>query len=95
MTNQNNNLENTKAVVRCIVGFSVARTVKTIIKNNLDEDESTLNNVAFTIGAVAIGSMFVHVTHRYTDAKINEFANSYHKAKIRNAQKKTSTNQDL
>lgn len=67
-----NTVQIAKAATKFIVGAGTSKIVHTIIKNNVDP-QNTYDTVTVFAGSLVIGSMAANATQEYTDAKIDKF----------------------
>lgn len=75
-------LQVTKNIVAYVVGAGASQIVKTIIKNNVDS-EKTLEKIEIVSASIVIGLMAKDGTKKYTDAKIDKWAQKFQDLKAK------------
>lgn len=78
-----NKLDIAKAATSLIVGMGVSRTVNGIVQTNVPLT-TIIDKVTVTASTFVVGSMAAASTKKYTDAKIDEFAEKFEEFKKNN-----------
>ena len=78
-----NKLDIAKGATSMIVGMGVTRTVNGIVKTNVPI-VTIIDKVTVTASTFVVGSMAAASTKKYTDAKIDEFAEKFEEFKKNN-----------
>jgi hypothetical protein len=68
----------TKFAVRTIVGFGASSIVHQVIKNNV-QPETAVEATSQVVASIAIGGLVSDACKKYTDAQIDEIADSLKK----------------
>ena len=78
-----NKLDIAKAATSLIVGMGVSRTVNGIVRTNVPI-VTIIDKVTVSASTFVVGSMAAASTKKYTDAKIDEFAEKFEEFKKNN-----------
>lgn len=78
-----NKLDIAKGATSLIVGMGVSRTVNGIVQTNVPV-VSIIDKVTVAASTFVVGSMAAVSTKKYTDAKIDEFAEKFEEFKKNN-----------
>ena len=78
-----NKLDIAKGATSMIVGMGVTRTVNGIVKTNVPI-VTIIDKVTVSASTFVVGSMAAASTKKYTDAKIDEFAEKFEEFKKNN-----------
>ena len=78
-----NKLDIAKGATSMIVGMGVTRTVNGIVRTNVPI-VTIIDKVTVTASTFVVGSMAAASTKKYTDAKIDEFAEKFEEFKKNN-----------
>lgn len=81
-----NKLDIAKAATSFVVGMGVSRTVNGIVQTNVPLT-TIIDKVTVTASTFVVGSMAAASTKKYTDAKIDEFAEKFEEFKKKNNDK--------
>ena len=78
-----NKLDIVKAATSFVVGMGTTRTVNGIVRTNVPL-ETIIDKVAVSASTFVVGSMAAASTKKYTDARIDEFAEKFEEFKKNN-----------
>lgn len=85
------NINTVKTITKFVVGVGTTKIVNTIIKNNA-VPVKTVDRVTIYAGSMVLGGMVADAARTYTDAKIDEYVESWNKIKKAISEAKSTQN---